>query len=253
MSSSHTYRLILLTDTHLFASAEERLYGIDTGDSLRRVVEQLMREQPRIDLLLASGDISHDGSAASYHRFQALTAPIAAPLRWVAGNHDDPRIMREIGAEQHCSDSCIDLGNWRISLLDSAAADEVSGFLSQEQLERLEQNLSDPRIEHHLLCLHHHPSPIGSLWMDEIGLRNAEALLAMLARYPQVRAVLFGHTHQASDRYCAGLRLLGTPSTCVQFQAGSDQFRIDTQPPGYRWLQLYADGRLETGVSRLSA
>jgi Icc protein len=28
-------------------------------------------------------------------------------------------------------------------------------------------------------------------------------------------------------------------------------FLADQKPPGYRWLDLYADGRLETGVARV--
>jgi Icc protein len=29
-----------------------------------------------------------------------------------------------------------------------------------------------------------------------------------------------------------------------------DAFGLDHQPPGYRWVELYADGRMETGVKR---
>jgi Icc protein len=49
------------------------------------------------------------------------------------------------------------------------------------------------------------------------------------------------------------LRLLSTPSTCAQFRPGSDSFAIDERPPGYRWLDLRADGRLDTEVVWLPA
>ena len=49
-----------------------------------------------------------------------------------------------------------------------------------------------------------------------------------------------------------GIRLLASPSTCVQFAPGSEEFQVDTTAPGYRWLRLHADGRLETGVSRVT-
>ena len=81
--------VIQLTDSHLFARANGRLLGIDTAASLQQVVAQVVREQPRIDLLLASGDLSQDGSVASYQRFCELTEPLAAPMRWLAGNHDE--------------------------------------------------------------------------------------------------------------------------------------------------------------------
>ena len=49
-----------------------------------------------------------------------------------------------------------------------------------------------------------------------------------------------------------GVSLLASPSTCVQFAPGSEEFKVGNESPGYRWLQLYPDGRLETGVSRVT-
>ena len=43
------------------------------------------------------------------------------------------------------------------------------------------------------------------------------------------------------------------PSTCIQFKRNSDEFALDFLPPGYRWINLYPDGRLETAVERYSA
>ena len=48
------------------------------------------------------------------------------------------------------------------------------------------------------------------------------------------------------------MRLLASPSTCVQFAPGSEEFQVDSEAPGYRWLRLLPDGRLETGVSRVT-
>ena len=39
----------------------------------------------------------------------------------------------------------------------------------------------------------------------------------------------------------------------MQFAPSSNDFATDTQAPGYRWLRLYDDGRIETAVSRLPA
>ncbi|MNE97422.1 3',5'-cyclic adenosine monophosphate phosphodiesterase CpdA [compost metagenome] len=38
----------------------------------------------------------------------------------------------------------------------------------------------------------------------------------------------------------------------MQFTPGSEDFAVDTRSPGYRWLRLLADGRVETGVSRVT-
>jgi Icc protein len=62
--------------------------------------------------------------------------------------------------------------------------------------------------------------------------------------------VLWGHIHQHLDLYRGDVRLLATPSTCIQFQAGSDDFAVEPLAPGFRWLDLHSDGTLDTGVER---
>ena len=86
--------LVQLSDSHLFADGAGKLLGMDTQDSLQRVIERVLQEQPQIDLILASGDLSQDGSAESYQRFREMTAAITAPARWFPGNHDEVPAMQ---------------------------------------------------------------------------------------------------------------------------------------------------------------
>jgi Icc protein len=44
---------------------------------------------------------------------------------------------------------------------------------------------------------------------------------------------------------------LATPSTCVQFKPHCSNFTLDTISPGWRTLELFADGTLQTQVCRL--
>ena len=74
--------LVQLTDSHLFAEADGKLLGLNTGDSLARDVEVAVAEQPRIDLILATGDRSQDGAVASHQRFRMLAALSEAPASW---------------------------------------------------------------------------------------------------------------------------------------------------------------------------
>jgi Icc protein len=244
--------LVQLSDSHLFAEAAGKLLGLDTQDSLQQVIERVLQEQPQIDLMLASGDLSQDGSLASYQRFRQMTEVLAAPARWFPGNHDDVPAMQAACAGSDLLEPVIDLGNWRIILLDSSIPGAVPGYLAESQLALLERALGEAPERHHLICLHHHPVSIGCRWMEPIGLRNPEALFAVLEPFSQVRALLWGHIHQEFDQVRKGLRLLASPSTCVQFAPGSEEFQVDTSAPGYRWLRLHADGRLDTGVSRVT-
>ncbi|MNJ62113.1 3',5'-cyclic adenosine monophosphate phosphodiesterase CpdA [compost metagenome] len=181
-----------------------------------------------------------------------MTAHISAPARWMPGNHDEYLAMRQLCAGTDLLEPVVDLGGWRIILLNTAVPRNVHGFLADDQLHLLERALQQAPQRPCLISLHHHPVSIGCAWMERIGLRNAVEFFAVTDRYPQVRGVIWGHVHQEFDQLRKGVRLLATPSTCVQFTPGSEEFQADKEAPGYRWLRLHADGRLETGVSRVA-
>jgi Icc protein len=88
--------------------------------------------------------------------------------------------------------------------------------------------------------------------MDTMIIENSEAFLAITKRYPQVKAITTGHIHQVMDITTESIRVLGTPSTCFQFTPKSNVFSLDTTAPGYRSIKLYADGKIETEITRLS-
>lgn len=251
--ASEMLRLVQITDSHLYAEPDKTLLGLPTAESLKAVVALVAREQPDIDLILATGDISQDGSSASYRAFVEQIKPLAAPMRWLSGNHDLASEQQDAAADSDWSQQVTDLPGWRIVMLDTSVPGAVHGELMDEQLATLETALQTAEGRHVLVGVHHHPVPVGSAWLDSLGLHNAQDLFAILDRYPEVRALLWGHIHQEVDQLRKDVRLLATPSTCIQFAPKSEKFALDTRLPGYRWLHLYADGRIETGVSRLES
>ncbi|NBF07464.1 3',5'-cyclic-AMP phosphodiesterase [Pseudomonas sp. Fl4BN1] len=251
LSTDDSVLLVQLSDSHLFAETDATLLGMNTADSLQRVIDLVLAQQPQIDLMLATGDLSQDGTLESYQRFRQLTRQIRAPGRWLPGNHDEPQVMQQATRGSDLLEPVVDIGNWRITMLDSAVPGSVPGYLQDDQLQLLTRSLSEAPERHHLICLHHHPVSIDCAWMEPIGLRNAQALFAVIDGFPQVRALLWGHVHQEIDRLRGDVRLLASPSTCIQFEPRSDDFKVEEQAPGYRWLRLQPDGRLETGVQRV--
>ncbi|WP_249678153.1 3',5'-cyclic-AMP phosphodiesterase [Pseudomonas abieticivorans] len=244
--------VVQLSDSHLFAEAEGSLLGMNTRDSLQRVIDTVLAEQPAIDLVVASGDLSQDGTLQSYQAFRDLSARINAPAHWFAGNHDEMPQMAQAAAGGDFLEPVIDVGEWRITLLNSAVSGSVPGYLADDQLQLLAQSLSEAPDRHHLVCLHHHPVSIDCKWMEPIGLRNPHALFDVLDRFPQVKALLWGHIHQDFNSERNGVQLIASPSTCIQFKPRSEDFALDELAPGYRWLRLFNDGHLETGVSRVT-
>lgn len=248
-----TLRFIQLTDTHLFDRAEGTLRGVNTAQTLAAVVAQVRAQNERIDGILATGDLSHDGGTPAYRRLVRLLAPLDAPVYCLPGNHDALGVLGcTLKGTRVQSGGRLLMGDWQLLFLDSAVPGAVHGHLRPAELARLEAALSEHPERHALICLHHQPVPVGSAWLDRIMLDNAAALFAVTGRHAQVRGILWGHVHQAFDGLRDGVRLLGSPATCLQFKPGCADFTLDDRPPGWRWLDLHDDGRIDTEVEHLS-
>lgn len=246
-------RLIQITDCHLGSTAGESLLGLDTDESLLDVLKLIGTEEPRLDLAVASGDISNDGGTPSYDRFIARVNKYLpqAPLAWLEGNHDDPDGMKAIlSARPHEKE--LSLGGWRIILLNSRIPGEEGGALERLELERLDKILAEHPPSPTFIFMHHQPVPVGSAWVDQYVLANADDFFAVVDRYKHVKAIAWGHVHQEFTATRKGVKLFATPSTCVQFAPHSDEFKVDHAMPGYRWFNLHPDGRIESEVVRVA-
>jgi len=245
-------RLVQITDPHLYKNDDGKLLGLTTAESFTAVVDDVRILPQRPDLMLVTGDISQDGSAESYQRLCQGIADLPYPAFWIPGNHDELQLMTHHlrGPNMH-ADKRMVIGQWQIVLLNSAVPHRVYGKLQQDQLDLLQAAISEYPQHHLLVVLHHQPVKIDCFWLDTIGLNNADALFAVLNQHQGAKAVLWGHIHQAFDQVQNGVRLMATPSTCVQFKPHSNEFQADSESPGYRTLTLHGDGRLSTEVQRI--
>ena len=241
-------RLTHFTDPHLYASETEALRGVATLPALTAALARAQSHDWPPDELLVTGDIVQD-DPGGYPHFRRLLGALGLPVLCIPGNHDEPQAMRrELAGEPFILGGHVDLGRWRIVLLDSCLPGAAGGRQSSAALGELDAALGSAGKRHCMVCLHHHPVPMSSRWLDRVGLENAAEFLATIDRHPNVRAVVWGHVHQSYDALRKGVRLLATPSTCAQFLPNSDDFALDPRPPAYRTLELRADGSLLTEV-----
>jgi len=244
-------QFIQITDTHLVEAENGHLLGLETLHSLECVLNSVKAENSLFDFFVMSGDLSQDGSLRSYQRLQAALLPFKVPSFWFAGNHDCIENMQAVSQGTEHFNNVIRTKHWQLVLLDSQVEGAVFGNLADDQLQLLETALHERPDLYTLISLHHHPIPMGSVWMDRIGVKNGERLMEIARQHKNVKCILWGHVHQESDRTVDGIRMLSTPSTCVQFKPKSDDFDVEKIAPGYRRLELHPDGTLDTHVSRV--
>jgi 3',5'-cyclic-AMP phosphodiesterase len=245
-------RVVQFTDPHLYGDETGMLRGVATYPALMQTIESARARDWPVDAILVTGDLVQD-DPGGYAVFRRALGNLGSPVYCLPGNHDLPEAMRsELGEQPFKVGGTADLGAWRIILLDSTVVGSAGGRLSGESLAELDAALAGAPERHALVCLHHHPVAMSSLWLDRVGLTNPEEFFRVLDGHRNVRAVLWGHVHQSFDGLRRHVRLLGTPSTCTQFLPRSEQFATDPRPPAYRTLELRSDGTLQTEVVWLS-
>jgi 3',5'-cyclic-AMP phosphodiesterase len=249
---ANTKRLIQITDCHLGPLTSETLLGLNTDQSLHDVLALILQKEPEFASLVCTGDIASAGHDSCYRRFIDIVRQyFPHPLGWLPGNHDSSEIMANIRLPEMPAARTMDVGNWLLVLLDSVVPGHVYGEFPQAELDYLGQVLAANRDKHIIVMFHHQPVRVGSAWIDQYIVRNAEAFWALVDGQPHVKAVVWGHVHQDYRGQRNGVELVATPSTCIQFKPLCDDFTVDTLMPGYRWFDLNEDGSFTTGVERV--
>lgn len=217
-----------------------------TYSSLCSVLDHYRDNDWRADLVVVTGDLIQDDSAAAYEHFCQLLAALQLPVYCVPGNHDVRALMRDALCEPpfyYCAS--VEAGDWLITGIDSCVTGQAGGHLESDELARMDNEITQSNAANVMVCLHHPPVDMGSKWLDSVGLDNGEEFLSQAAASGKVRLAIFGHVHQPYDAVHAGINIVGTPSTCRQFAQGSDDFAVDENPPAYRRISLYADGNYD--------
>ena len=235
--------LLQFTDTHLTIDPQGTLKGVITRDSLSACISLAQHQQASHVLL--TGDLSHDASQESYHALQEIITPLNLPVSVLAGNHDiEPNMKKFLPNDWTCGECVVE--NWQIIMLNSAVAGEEHGFITAKEIERAKTILTTTKQDHVLICLHHQPVPVGSQWIDNIMLKNPEDFFELIDSNNKVKGILFGHVHQNFQSHYNNTTIIGSPSTCIQFQTNSTKFGLDNIAPGFRLLHLNNNGQIDT-------
>lgn len=250
------FLLTQLGDFHIGAPADER----DPRDGLREAVDAVLALPDRPDAVLASGDLSDDGSPESYAFVREELQRLGLPFHVLAGNHDERAAMRECfglpGEGDEPIQYAVDLGPLRLVALDTVLPGEDRGELDDLRLALLDAELAAAPDQPTLLAMHHPPLHTGLPPFDEICLNAGEraALSAVLSHHPQVLRIVAGHVHRAMVGEVAGRAVLTVPSTHRQSRLdfSSSEFGLNDDPPGFA-VHAFHDGELTSHVQPINS
>ena len=249
-------KIAQISDTHILVPESENPAGRSRAENLRRCIAHINRQAP--DLVIHSGDTVQHGQAAEYAHLRELLAPLEAPLYVIPGNRDDRAALREAFGDQAYLPVSKDFFHYAVELpplrlvaLDSTAPGERKGVYCEARQAWLDGELARAPETPTLLFIHHPPFDIDDHYIG--GYRRqpeAEALAAVVARHPQVTALICGHVHCPTRRAWAGATAVTMPSVAVDVRKGIDETEA-RQRPIYNLHEISTDGSIVTTPQRV--
>ena len=127
----------------------------------------------------------------------------------------------------------------------------IDGRIRSEDIHAVQQHLLSEPDRPNLLALHHQPVKVDAPWIDRYMLDSPDEFMKLVEDSENIAAVVWGHVHHAFEARLGATRLLAGPSTAANSMAKTARFEFDPAGPACRWLELYPQGWLETGLFNL--
>jgi len=205
-----------------------------------------------VDAAIIKGDIADRGRPEQFAAARDAFAKFEMPHHAFLGNHDYYGLLDGIEVDgyellgQPPAPRTLDLGGWRLVLLETVEPGEHHGVFGDDRMRWLDQALAETHELSlpTLLLMHHQPVPpehMGS-FPNDIGMlpEHSLRLFDLLGRHPEVKGVLIGHTHRNRvRRYPASGRVPFIEVHCTK-----------DYPGGFAHYRLFEDGSFRQEVRR---
>ena len=215
--------------------------GGDPQGSLERCLKELAEERP--DLLLITGDMCHEGTAADYDGLRETIekhlpgVPVLASL----GNHDVRDAFRKGflgdtygGDHPYCD--MLELGGFRFISIDSAYEKKLTGNVGDDQLDWLEKAVLPHAPKGNVLLTHHPMCPELSRSGMEMSPR-----LERIIRGGGFAALFNGHVHRSCVSEAAGVLHITGQSLSFDIEVRNRTCYYTTRG-GYHYCTANNDG-----------
>ena len=228
-------RFAHISDLHI-DSAKQVIYGVNPCKNLEKALAVLSGIKD-LDAIILSGDISNDGKEASFLQADAMLSEISVPVYCVLGNHDSRLVVerlleeRKLKALRFVKD--VVLAGYKFLFLNSVKEESPEenmsrGFISCDDLERIDSEAS--LFPGNCILVMHHPALEVDGWMDARILMNREEFKSVVAKHPNIVAILSGHNHCPSELTVGCCLYSIAPSVSTTFDSRGARFQEVYQP-----------------------
>jgi 3',5'-cyclic-AMP phosphodiesterase len=246
LSGVFDMRIVQITDLHVVAKGHLWYDRVPTNAQLAQAVAHINSLDPRVDAVIATGDLTEHGSAEEYDHLREILADLVPPVFVIPGNHDRREVLLKAFANENYMPALdAPFVNYAIDFpvrligLDATVPEQNYGLMCERRLQWLDRTLSEQPECPTLIFMHHPPFRTGIHWMDAFGLHGGRLMEEVVRRHRQVVRVACGHIHRPIHVEWGGTIASTAPSTCHQVLlnlSGQNGFEFTIEP---RAVQLY--------------
>jgi predicted MPP superfamily phosphohydrolase len=225
-------KIVLISDPHVRPRGQQ-IRGIDSAARLDTCVRRINALAGDADLCVLMGDNVDPPSEAAYRTLLECLRPLAMPVRFLIGNHDDRDMLVKLRPdlprdENGFLQSALDTDDGLLLFLDTHRAGVEAGDYSSAKLGWLRRQLAEAAGRPVYIFMHHPPFKTG-LFIDTMMLEEPAALLEALSDAGNVRHIFLGHTHRAASGNWNGVTWTTLHGTAYQ-----SDFELLPAKPNYR-------------------
>ena len=241
------------TDCHVFDPASKALHqGIDTNASLLACLHGA-KQCGTPDLIVFSGDLSHDETVASYQFLATSIVEYFADITCLMqmGNHDDLHSMQQVFPYHNCvMQKHYRFDHWAVYLLETQAQEACLQDVQilPDTYRDLNALATQTDIRNILVFMHY--NLVGLQFRGiECEVTETDRLRQAMFETGKIRCVSSGHIHQEYHWLDRGIIYTSTPTTGFQSHLANGE--ESNERIGFKRFELFSDNSISMDTIRI--
>ena len=219
-----------LTDTHITVPQNENGDCYVKLEALKKCVLQINKLDPLPDVVIHTGDLSHNGRTDEYKLTKSLMDELKAPYLITAGNRDSTKNLVDafdLSSVEYHDQQLLqygsDIAGYRLVSVDTSSQNSNLGLLNFSKLAHLDGLLRQKQSCPTIIFMHHPPINLSSSKTPDHeyeNLKMIENFAEIVDRHPQIVACLCGHIHREFSSYINASSIVVIPPLTKRLYRG---------------------------------
>lgn len=215
-----------LSDSHI---SEPDAVNSDRAGELRRCIEHINGLDPQPDLVVHSGDVTHNGTVAEYAVSVDILSRLHAPFCVIPGNRDDRTALRTAFVDRLPEDCHAEFVQYAVMgektcviLLDSVSGQSNKGRLCEARLAHFSSLLDQAGDRQVAVFMHHPPFEVteSKYPVQFENWSEVDAFSSIVSQAGNVRHIYCGHSHRAAKGGLGEISASTIPSAASDLRMG---------------------------------